>query len=342
MCARGAKLVLLVTGLCNAGCFYCPLSEEKTGRDVTYANERLLGSGGLDIEAIFDEARLMDAMGTGITGGDPLCVPDRTVEIIRALKEEFGPDHHIHLYTATRDPARIPELEKAGLDEIRFHPPPAFWEPDRAGDYEPLAAAMKTGMRVGVEIPALPDRKDIMMEFLRWLAGKGVHFVNLNELEFSQTNADALKERGYSVKDDVSAGVAGSEEATLDIVRTLAGKGVTMPVHYCSSSFKDRVQLRNRLRRRAARVIRPLEVLTDDDTLLFGIVLTEDPQGDGAAMAGEYDIPGELWEAVPGRGRVDVAPWILEEVAADIDRPCYLVEEYPTYDRLEVERRPLK
>jgi len=38
---------------------------------------------------------------------------------------------------------------------------------------------------------------------------------------------------------------------------------------------------------------------------------------------------------------LEVAPWVLEDLAALLPFRCYLVEEYPTADRLEVERQPL-
>ena len=46
------------------------------------------------------------------------------------------------------------------------------------------------------------------------------------------------------------------------------------------------------------------------------------------------------------RHRVNVATEKLrrkkKELAGEVDRPCYMVEEYPTWDRLEVERWPVK
>ena len=39
MCARGTKMVVLITGLCSAKCFYCPLSQHKLGKDRIFANE---------------------------------------------------------------------------------------------------------------------------------------------------------------------------------------------------------------------------------------------------------------------------------------------------------------
>lgn len=40
-----------------------------------------------------------------------------------------------------------------------------------------------------------------------------------------------------------------------------------MVVHYCSSSLKDAVQLRNRIMRRAKNVVKNYEIITDDGTL---------------------------------------------------------------------------
>lgn len=123
-CREGAKMVLFVTGLCRRDCFFCPLSEDRKNRDVIFANERAV----LSDADVLEEARAMDAKGTGITGGEPLLEFGKTVHYIRLLKNEFGKAHHIHLYTSTA-PAE-PELKalaEAGLDEIRFHPPVELW-----------------------------------------------------------------------------------------------------------------------------------------------------------------------------------------------------------------------
>jgi pyruvate formate-lyase activating enzyme-like uncharacterized protein len=37
-----------------------------------------------------------------------------------------------------------------------------------------------------------------------------------------------------------------------------------------------------------------------------------------------------------------VAPWVLEEIASELELRSFIVEEYPTADRLEVEREPLR
>ena len=335
LCEKGAKMVLLVTGKCARRCGYCPLSAKKKGKDVFYANERRIGTVGEALE----EAALMDALGTGITGGDPLIAVQRTAESIRALKKRFGEDHHIHLYTSTTDGGRIGRVARAGLDEIRFHPPLGLWTRlERTEFAGALRLSKKMGMAAGLEVPVVPGRDRETLALVRSAEALGLDFVNLNELEFSETNWKALRAQGFDVKYDVSSAVAGSEELAMDVLRSGAGT----PIHYCSSSFKDGVQLRERIERRARNVRRPHEILTDDGTLLKGVVETKDPEGTARALARDFGVPAKLMWVDEEKRRLEVAPWVLEELAPELALPSFMVEEYPTADRLEVEREPLR
>ena len=94
MCVKGEKLVLFVTGLCPRKCCFCPVSDDKYGRDVIYANERRVFTS----DDLIKEAELMNAKGMGITGGDPLTKLERTTRFIKKLKEKFGKEFHIHYW----------------------------------------------------------------------------------------------------------------------------------------------------------------------------------------------------------------------------------------------------
>ncbi|MBZ5723051.1 MAG: radical SAM protein, partial [Acidobacteriia bacterium] len=63
---------------------------------------------------------------------------------------------------------------------------------------------------------------------------------------------------GFDVKDDISSAVKGSERLAWGLLRSDA----SVPLHYCSSSFKDGIQLRRRIMRRGRNVKRPHEILT--------------------------------------------------------------------------------
>jgi pyruvate formate-lyase activating enzyme-like uncharacterized protein len=331
LCQKGAKMVLLVTGRCGAGCFYCPLSAAKAGRDVVFADEMRV----LSPRDALKEARLIDALGTGITGGDPLCSPRRAIGYIRLLKRTFGRRHHIHLYTSGRfGPAWTARLVEAGLDEIRFHPGPGTW-----GNFggtkvaRTMGAALRTGMAVGAEVPAIPGRERELGRLAEALDSIGAHFLNLNELEYSETNFCRLNARGFRVRDDVSSGVLGSERTALAVLNGFDGE---MSVHYCSSGFKDGVQLRRRIMRRARNVARPYQVITRDGTLLTGIV--EGPPGLLARLRREFGVPAVLSAFNRKKRRVELAPWLVGGLAPRLKAPSFIIEEYPTADSLEVER----
>jgi pyruvate formate-lyase activating enzyme-like uncharacterized protein len=335
LCERGAKLVLLVTGRCGRRCYYCPLSEAKKGRDVFFANEARIER----VAEAVAEARLMDALGTGITGGDPLIALRRTTDAIRALKRAFGEGHHTHLYTSTTDSRKIRAVSNAGLDEIRFHPPVSLWKRLARTEYaSAVKVARDGGVSVGLEVPVVPGTERDLMEAIDFARRENLDFVNLNELELSETNCDALRRRGMSVKDDVSSGVAGSEALAFE---ALEGRS-SVPLHYCSAAFKDGVQLRRRIARRGRNVRKAHEVLTDEGLLLKGVIETDDPDRVARALLVEHDIPRELVWRDDEKSRLEVAAWVLAEIADDLDCDAYIVEEYPTADRLEVERMPLR
>ena len=331
LCRRGAKLVLLVTGRCESGCFYCPLSERKRGKEQIYADELACK----DDHDVLLEARLIKAKGTGITGGDPLDALDRVIHHIHLLKQAFGPEHHIHLYTATIDREAYLQLQKAGLDELRVHPPLRLWQRMTCSGLEEAVEGLD--MEVGIEIPSIPGEEEATEALVRFADRIGLDFVNLNELEFSETNYEALRKRGFVTKGDVSASAQGSEELAL---RMLA-LDVKVPVHYCSSSFKDSVQLRNRLRRRAKSIARPGDVMTQEGTLVKGVIEGTDLAEAERLLRQTYHVPTDLIHLDHEKERLEVAPWVLQELSPLLPFDSYIVEEYPTADRLEVEREKL-
>lgn len=327
-CIDGSKMVLFVTGRCGWNCYYCPVSLEKKGKDVIYANEGRVYTD----EEIIAEAKAMDATGTGITGGDPLLDMDRTVHMIRLLKDRFGKGHHIHLYTATIDPERARRLQDAGLDEIRFHPPESIWTDMSSTKLRETVGSLD--IDVGVEVPALPHRERELNALVAYCREVGVDFVNLNELEFSESNWDMMEAYGYSVRDELSSAVDGSRETAVAVLK--ANKRAN--VHFCSSTFKDGIQLRRRLIRRAEHTAKPYQQVTEDGTLVRGYLYAKD-LGAAESELRSMGVPEDMYEVL--QDRIEVAPWILEDIADSVGYRCYLSEQYPTADGLEVERTPL-
>lgn len=321
-------MVLFVTGRCGWNCYYCPVSLEKKGKDVIYANEGRVYTD----DEIIAEAEAMDATGTGITGGDPLLDMDRTVHMIRLLKDRFGKGHHIHLYTATIDPEKAKRLQDAGLDEIRFHPPESVWTDMSSTRLRETVESLD--LDVGVEVPALPHRERELNALVAYCREVGVDFVNLNELEFSESNWDMMEAYGYSVRDELSSAVDGSRETAVAVLK--ANKRAD--VHFCSSTFKDGIQLRRRLIRRAEHTAKPYQQVTEDGTLVRGYIYAKD-LGAAESELRSMGVPEDMYEVL--QDRIEVAPWILEDIADSVGYRCYLSEQYPTADGLEVERTPL-
>jgi hypothetical protein len=347
MCAQGSKMVILATGRCPANCFYCPLSLKKKGNDRIFADEWELDNKN-DTKKLVQEAEYIDATGAGITGGDPLIVWKRVKKYILFLKEMFGSTFHIHLYTsALKNGDKILDLISAGLDEIRFHPLPSFWHQMNNNPITTwIQKAKATGIDVALEIPVLPDKEEAIFSLLRWAEEHELQWVNLNELEYSESNFEYLDNMKYCIKNDISAAVKGSQETARHIISRVYTENLTLGVHYCSVSFKDGIQLKNRIKRRAFNIAKEYEVITEEGTLLKGaIYMSETPLIHlYSVLKNEYNVSENLLFIDTEKNRIEIGLWILEKIAQQLSTNgymCYLVEEYPTTDRLEVERIPL-
>ncbi len=350
-CAEGGKMVLLVTGSCDSGCWYCPLSKKKKGKPVVYANEKKVERE----EEILEEARSIDASGTGITGGDPLCEDAYTKDIeggdehvisqaeqtamyIQLLKSEFGGDHHIHLYTQSTDMDGIRRVYNCGIDEIRFHPEIKSWKNIEETEYPLVLKEINDEMdiSVGLEIPSIPGKEEDSVHLLNEL-GKLVDFVNINELEFSNTNSEELKKRGFKHKSEVSSAVKGSEELAMRLLK----KDFGTDLHYCSLAFKDGVQLTNRMKRRAENIAKKEDIITDEGMIIRGMIETENGRGVARELRNIFDISEELLWYDKEKDRIECSLPLLRHIHESLDEKCYGIEVYPTADALEVERWPL-
>jgi pyruvate formate-lyase activating enzyme-like uncharacterized protein len=344
MCEKGSKIVILITGLCSAKCFYCPLSTRKLAQDRIFANEWELENEE-DTEKLIREAEYIQATGAGITGGDPLIVWKRTQKYISIFKDTFGSNFHIHMYTSgLKNNEYIKNLISAGLDEIRYHPNPKNWsDMNNSPMISSIKNTIKTNIDVAIEIPAIPNMDDEIFSLVKWANEIGIKWVNLNELEYSETNVKILNDKGFTVKNDISAAVKGSQESAYNIINRISEMDYDIGVHYCSSSFKDATQLRNRIKRRAKNVARLYDVITDEGTLLKGVIYVKNMSLSKLCnlLKKKFNVQNNQLFVNKEKKRIEMNILILQKIASNIKRQnieCFIVEEYPTADGLEVER----
>ena len=340
-CQIGSKMVLFITGECHWQCDYCPLSENRREIDHMYANERRCEVA--DWTAVIEEAKAMDATGTGITGGDPMMVRERVEEACKTMKKELGDDHHIHLYTSIPFPPKhAASLADSGLDEIRFH----LLDLELERYIPTITACAETSMNVGIEIPCEPDKEERLYELIEELRNTSIEFINLNELEITVGNHDNMELRGFNLTNELTAGAEGSDELARAIRNQVNMANVGMDtrdpygysVKYCTSSYKDSGQLRRRFMRRGEASISPHEQLTDDGTLVFGAIYCQDDESDEflEELVETCDIPEQFLYHDADNGRIEVPLLLAEGIADEIAAPAAMIEVHPTYERLEV------
>ena len=262
MCVKGEKLVIFVTGHCPRKCYFCPVSDDKFGSDNIFANERKVETD----QDLLDEAKAMQARGAGITGGDPLMQLDRTVHYIKLLKQTFGKEFHIHLYTSLNliTENNLKQLQQARLNEIRFH-----FDFDSDLFWPKLQKALKYDWHVGVELPLVPKKETEIKQIIDLIHDK-VKFLNLNELEIADNEMSKLAEMGYETKDKYSYAIKESVQLGLNLIEYAKNKSYNFPIHVCTAKLKDATQLTNRIKRESEGAKKPFDIVDKEGLLTRG------------------------------------------------------------------------
>ena len=356
-CVRGEKLVLFATGICPRTCYFCPVSDQKYNHDVTYANERKV----TQTEDLIKEAQLMNAKGAGITGGDPLAKLDRTIKSIKLLKQTFGTEFHIHLYTSltlVTEPT-LQQLYNAGLDEIRFHldlETNRFWKK--------LELPRRFPWDIGIELPLIPTKEQETKKAIDYIQDK-VQFINLNELEIADNTQSKLADMGFITKSQFSYAIQGSVELGIRLINYIETNKYPLKVHVCTAKLKDAIQLTNRLKRESQGMKQQFDIVDKNGVLIRGAIYL--PQ-----LAPGFDYRKKLSELTPEKKKelISKLTLILHQLKTDLqlqDQDLFLdtekyrlllsaknarthvnaikqknlliarVEEMPTADQLELE-----
>jgi hypothetical protein len=165
------------------------------------------------------------------------------------------------------------------------------------------------GFETGFEVPALPEI-DLLIPALPHL-----DFLNINELEWGETNAPEMRRRELVPEDSVHNAVEGARAWCRNICRY-------EKVYFCSSAFKDSVQLRKRLIRIAENTARPFDEISEDGTIIYGRI--EDI----------LLVPESVLQLGPGmfeerEGALETAWWILVKKGSEIEGKKTIIERYP-------------
>lgn len=252
-CGNGQWSCLFITGRCNASCFYCPTSQN--GLEVP-ETQSLLFSDPADYVAYLKH---FNFKAVGISGGEPLLVPDLVLKYLTTIRETMGNSIYIWLYTNGIAGNRqiFSRLAIAGLNEIRF-------DAGASGYNTGLIAEAKGIIPViTVEIPAIPEDIPVLKDKIAGFIGAGVKNLNLHHLRITKYNSEKMKNRNYSLLHGEKPTIMESELAALEIMKYVAKNHPDLGVNYCSFHFKNRFQKAGYRRKIARRFAYPGEEITE-------------------------------------------------------------------------------
>ena len=254
ICGAGQWSCLFITGVCNANCFYCPASQN---------TEELPQSQGLTFETPESYAEYINHFGfTGasFSGGEPLLVFDKVVAYLKAIRQMCSPDVYTWMYTngILGSPAIFETLGREGLNEVRFDIGATRYKLDA------VAMVQNSIPVVTIEIPAVPEKVELIKELLPQMEALGVQNLNLHQLRLTRYNAPKLLKHNYTYIPVERPIVAESELAALEIIKHVHQTGLKLGVNYCSFHYKNRFQKAGFRKIVAQKFIHPEEIITQN------------------------------------------------------------------------------
>lgn len=249
-CQTGTASYTTYTSLkCHRNCYFCfnPNQDDYTfykNKQKDIKKELIdLIEGGVNLKHL------------ALTGGEPLLFKDETVEFFETANR-LVPEAHTRLYTTgdLLDEELLVKLNKANLNEIRF----SIKMDDSINRINYTLGRIELAQKyipdVMVEMPVIPGTLNEMRVLLLKLDKLGIFGINLLELCFPLSNAQAFKERGFKLKYPPyemyynywyagGLAVADSEKECLQLVEFALEENLNLGVHYCSLENKHTGQV---------------------------------------------------------------------------------------------------
>ena len=291
LCGQGSWSCLFINGKCNCRCFYCPTSQDDESVPTT---NRLSFTRAADYS---DYVRDFGFKGVSISGGEPLLTFDKTLKFIQTVRQNNGDGLHIWMYTngtlLTED--HVLKLKDAGLSEIRFD------LSARDYDLERLRLAVGHIPVVTVEIPAIPEDRQILANLIPVMHDSGVNHLNLHQMRLTPHNSRFLKSRDYTFVHGEKVTVLESELTALSILGQALSENWKLPINYCAFAYKNQFQRAASRKRNACFIIKPHESLTESG-FIRSLALCGDLRilGENAGRLMAEDPGKTLWQQTTG------------------------------------------
>lgn len=168
-----------------------------------------------------------------------------------------------------------------------------------------------------MEIPAVPEDREILAGLLPRLAGLGVKHLNLHQLRITPYSLPRFLGRPYTYLHGPKVTVLESELMALELLQKTAENKLDLAVNYCSFIYKHRYQARGARLRAARQLVKPYEQVTPAGYIralsLHGTVAQV------AAVTASFTRAGispETWKAVSEGTVLVLHPCLLPLVPA--------------------------